>query len=398
MILRIRFFCILSCFLLSTKPTFTESIPSKIRVGILTKYSPYEIKISYSNAKIFAGDHSISKNISALHLKSKGNQIEVRSEYKKFTEELIGFLNGNYEISLPDRKDIFHYSGDLEITSVNGKLRLILSIPKNEYTKTAAESEFGMLFNANPPNGTETAQDWKKEFKFVAETVVLSYALANTNRHKSEGYDLCDLTHCLQYSGRLGPATKDQKNSSANFALKDVNGKILEAFFHSSCGGNLSRPSVMWKNFKNEEAAFRSGKDIWKKDEILCESSPHSNWESFLRQNELEETLELKKITLLQPILKESRVTEIIATSEKGKSTIPISSFLSKIGKRSGWNQIKSNDFRIRNSQNGFLIQGKGFGHGIGLCQYGAREMAFQGAKSSEILKFYFPKAKLERF
>ncbi|MBM9499888.1 SpoIID/LytB domain-containing protein [Leptospira sp. 201903071] len=392
---RIRFFCILFGFLLSTEPIFTESIPSKIRVGILSKYSPKEIKIRYSNAKVFAGEHTVSKQISTLSLKSKSNQIDVRYESKKFSEDLIGFLGGNYEISFPDRKEFFHYSGDLEITSVGGKLRLILSIPKKEYTRTATESEFGMLFNASYPKGT--AADWKKEFKLVAETVVLSYALANINRHKSEGYDLCDLTHCLQYSGRLGPATKDQKNSSEIFALKDVNGKILEAFFHSTCGGNLSQPSVMWKKFINEEEIFRSGKDIWKKDKILCESSPHSNWESILRRTELEETLELRRIIHLQPILKESRVTEILATTENGKSTIPISLFLSKIGKRFGWNQIKSNDFTIQNSQNGFLIQGKGFGHGIGLCQYGAREMAFQGAQSSEILKFYFPKAKLEK-
>ncbi|AOP32630.1 stage II sporulation protein [Leptospira tipperaryensis] len=394
MILRIWYSCILLGFLLLTKPVWTDSIPSKIRVGILSKYSPDEIKIHYSNAKVFAGDHLIVKNQATLQLKSKANRINIRYESKKFSEEFLSFLGGRYEISFPNQKDLFRYSGNLEITSINGKLRLILSIPKEEYTQTATESEFGMLFQSNPENA---AADWQKEFKSAAEIVVLSYALSNLNRHKTEGYDLCDLTHCLQYSGRMEWKTKVQKDSLSNFVLKDSNGKILEAFFHSSCGGNLSHPSVLWKNYKSEENIFRSGKDIWKKNQILCDSSPHSHWESVIRRSELEEALGLKKIIHLQPILRESRATEILAETENGKSVIPISLFLSKIGKRLGWNQIKSNDFKIENSQNGFLIQGKGFGHGIGLCQYGAREMAYQGAKSSEILRFYFPKARLEK-
>lgn len=395
MILRICSSCLLFGFLLSTESVFGESFPSKIRVGILSKYSPNEIEISYFDAKIFAGKHSIGKTRSTLRLKSESSRIDVRFESQKFSEELIGLSGGKYEIRFPNRRDIFHYSGDLEITSIHGKLRLILSIPKNEYAQIATESEFGILLRTSPQNGA--AQEWKKEFLSVAETVVLSYAMANTNRHKSEGYDLCDLTHCLQYSGRTEWKTKTQNDSSSHFVLKDTNDKILESFFHSTCGGNLSQPSVLWKNYKNETNTFRSGKDIWKKNQILCESSPHAHWESVLSRSDLEESLDLKKIIRLQPIQKESRVTEVLVETENGSSSVPIALFLSKIGKRLGWNQIKSNDFDIENARNRFLFRGKGFGHGIGLCQYGAREMAFQGAKSSEILKFYFPKARLEK-
>ncbi|AVQ11426.1 Stage II sporulation protein [Leptospira santarosai] len=389
------YFRILFVLLFPTQPVWTQSLPSKIRVGILTKYSPKKIRIQYSNANVFAGKHSIG-NKSTLQLTAKTNKIVVLENGKIFTEELIGFIGGKYEIALPDEKDLFRYYGDLEITSVDGNLLLILSIPKEEYTRTATESEFGMLIHSPPPPGISV--DWKKEFKTAAEIVVLSYALANRNRHKSEGYDLCDLTHCLQYSGRMEWKTKDQLNSSSSTVLKDANGKILEAFFHSSCGGNLSKPSVLWKNYKNEESTFRSGKDIWRKDQVLCESSPHSHWETIVTRSELEEAIGIKKITLLKPTLTESRVSEILVTTEDTKSAIPTSTFLSKIGKKLGWNRIKSNDFAIENSKNGFLIRGKGFGHGIGLCQYGAREMAYQGATSTEILKFYFPKARLEKF
>lgn len=393
-----KHFHILFVFLILTQSIWTQSsssIPSRIRVGILTKYSPKEIKLRYWNAKVFAGNHSLEKNQTDLNLKSKSNRIEVRQGSKFFTEEFIGLIGGKYEILLPEETEPFRYYGDLEISSINGKLSLVLSITKEEYTRTATESEFGMLFNTRPPR--EISDHWKNEFRSAAAAVVLSYAIANKNRHKSEGYDLCDLTHCLQYSGRIKSDIKDRSNSFSNYILKDGNGKILEAFFHSSCGGNLSQPSVLWKNYKNEENAFRSGKDRWKGDQILCESAPHSHWETVLSRSELEEIFGLKKLMRLEPVLVQSRVSEIILETEEGKSAVPTSLFLSKIGKKTGWNRLKSNDFTIENSHNGFLIKGKGFGHGIGLCQYGAREMAFQGAKSSDILRFYFPNARLEK-
>lgn len=395
MLLRIGFLCFVICFLLPYKTIFSESIPTKIRVGILSKYTPKEIEIRFWDAKVIAGKRFIEKKNSTLRLKANANRIVVHHESKNFSEEFIGFLGGSYEISFPIRKDVFRYSGDLEITSIKGKLVLILSIPKNEYTRIATESEFGTLFHTNPQN--ITAPNWKKEFKSAAETVVLSYALANLNRHKSEGYDLCDLTHCLQYSGRTDRKSKVQEEDSSLFILKDSNGNILEAFFHSACGGNLTRPSVMWKNHKSQENMFRSGKDLWKTNRILCKTSPHFRWENVIHRIDLEKALELKKITQLQTIQKESRVTEVLVKTENGNSSIPVALFLSKIGKGLGWNQIKSNDFNIENSRNGFLIQGKGFGHGVGLCQYGAREMAFQGATSAEILKFYFPNARLAK-
>lgn len=385
---------ILLVFVFFTNSISSESLPSKIRIGILSKYPLDQIQIRYSNSKVFSGNFRIEKNNSFLLLKAKPNMINVSYDSKNFTTDLIGFLGGQYDISLTNQKEKFHYTGDLEITSNRGKLRLILSVSRNEYVRIATNSEFGVLLDSGVP--ATASPNWKEEYKSAVETVVLSYAMANLNRHRQEGYDLCDLTHCLHFSGKL-PNHADLKNHrSSNQRLLNRNGKTLEAFFHSTCGGNLSHPNVLWKNFQGDPDSFRSGQDVWKGNKILCESSPYIQWESFLQRSELEEVLGIKQISRLQPIRKESRITEISLQTEKGDFTIPAAQFLSKIGKRFGWNVLKSNDFEIKASQHRFLIQGKGFGHGVGLCQYGAREMAFQGAKSFEILKFYFPGAKLE--
>jgi stage II sporulation protein D len=76
-----------------------------------------------------------------------------------------------------------------------------------------------------------------------------------------------------------------------------------------------------------------------------------------------------------------------------GSARIPAESFRLAVGRALGWNRIRSNWFEVSAEGDGFLFHGRGSGHGVGLCQAGAAEMAREGCGYREILAQYFPGA-----
>src|SRR5207245_7607086 len=61
------------------------------------------------------------------------------------------------------------------------------------------------------------------------------------------------------------------------------------------------------------------------------------------------------------------------------------------IGRALGWNLLKSSRFQVARSGANFVFRGRGFGHGLGLCQEGAHVMAARGVSYQRILQKYFP-------
>ena len=60
-----------------------------------------------------------------------------------------------------------------------------------------------------------------------------------------------------------------------------------------------------------------------------------------------------------------------------------------------GFQDLKSNLFKVQENDKDFSFVGRGFGHGVGLCQWGSRMLGLQGKKFSEILAHYYPQARL---
>jgi SpoIID/LytB domain protein len=62
-----------------------------------------------------------------------------------------------------------------------------------------------------------------------------------------------------------------------------------------------------------------------------------------------------------------------------------------EIGRRLGWDAVPSNDFSVKKASGYVILEGIGQGHGIGLCQSGAKAMARQGLGFRRILSHYYP-------
>jgi len=61
------------------------------------------------------------------------------------------------------------------------------------------------------------------------------------------------------------------------------------------------------------------------------------------------------------------------------------------LGRRVGWSVVPGNNYVYRNEEDAVIFEGKGSGHGLGLCQQGASALARDGASFREILAHYFP-------
>jgi stage II sporulation protein D len=246
-------------------------------------------------------------------------------------------------------------------------------------------------------SGHDTSQP---EYLKALGVIVRAYARSHRKRHP--GYDLCDLSHCQVYQG-LPPRFsfwKDIIKGGRDYSFpNDTDLKSL--YFHRCCGGQLESADQIWGGPKSPS---RTGPDELK-GQTLCEADSFFHWTSDSEVKNVEailinmaglpgdatlESLEIvekttrgRNKTLSASFYMSGRGTEIIREN--------VQRFVSEFGKSYGWRVFPSLWFDIKKEGNLYHFSGRGFGHGVGLCQSGALRLAQLGWNYREILKFYFP-------
>jgi stage II sporulation protein D len=242
----------------------------------------------------------------------------------------------------------------------------------------------------------ETSTKGSRFLEALKAQAVLSrtYALKNLRRH--EEFDFCDTTHCQHYTGR--PANprdyRDAVDQTSGLVIK-YKGQLCEVYYHSSCGGFTCDVNGVWDD---NDIPYLRGID----DRNRCGISPHFRWKFQVEEQKLFEVL--KSITgeiavglRIKDVDRGGWVKRIAVVLPGGREKIMRGEdFHIKMGRRLGWNTLKSANFTFRKSGNTWEFSGKGLGHGVGLCQYGARALAYKGKNFKEILGVYFPGVTLD--
>jgi stage II sporulation protein D len=170
-------------------------------------------------------------------------------------------------------------------------------------------------------------------------------------------------------------------------------GKISPAFFHAKCGGKTLRPDQVWggveEGYRSVECSF-------------CQSTGIKNWKQSFSDKKLN--------SMIDQVLKKYYAEE----SDGGEIRLMPDSFHNSelrlyVGERLhiikksylrntvGRDFLPSNNFILKNQSNEFTALGQGHGHGVGLCQLGALELAKRGYDYRQILSFYFPRHKMRK-
>jgi SpoIID/LytB domain protein len=210
-----------------------------------------------------------------------------------------------------------------------------------------------------------------------------TFAEANRGRHRAEGFDVCDTTHC-QVVRASTAVTRDAARVTTGQVLLD-RGRAAHVFYSASCGGTPERASHVWPGAPDHDHPHR--------DDAHAGEAP---WTSDVRAADIERALRAagRKGRLRDLHIVERNTSGRVARL-RAEGFVPAeiagNDFRLALGRIAGWQSLKSTAFEIRRSGTVFRFVGRGFGHGVGLCVVGAGQRAQAGASAREILAFYFP-------
>jgi SpoIID/LytB domain protein len=284
---------------------------------------------------------------------------------------------------------------DLEQVDEKGAEELTVGFPREQKSVRLSMNEYlaGVL---EKESGSETEEEALKAQAIISRT----YALSNMGRHKKEGFDFCNLTHCQAYSN------KERKVWSRSImeALRETEGLVLssnnqlaEVYYHASCGGHTATKEHLWGG---SSPLYLQGVV----DEF-CKVMPNSTWRYEIDREELTGALQ-RSPKMYMNSLQTVRVAkrdlsgraELIGLEGERGRVVRGWDFRSIVCRELGWNTLKSSRFEVRRAGEMFVFTGSGLGHGLGLCQSGAHVMARRGLRAEQIVSFYFPGTKVTKF
>jgi stage II sporulation protein D len=215
---------------------------------------------------------------------------------------------------------------------------------------------------------------------FRAQAVVArTYVYRNIERHSLDGYNLCDDIHCQVYPGVVTDSViVNACRRTEGMVLVDSDNMLIEAAFHGNCGGETAASSDVWLagypylvSVKDPWCSY-SASSKWKKSISLAE------WTGFLRSKGIDPG----NGTALTDGA-HGQAGRIINRSVEGR-TVSSEEIRLRFNLRSAY-------FFLSASGDSILVSGKGYGHGVGLCQDGAKHMAEKKISFDRITGFYYP-------
>jgi stage II sporulation protein D len=350
-----------------------------IRIFSQIKVQSFIIKSEIGNYSLWANGIEILNTITnpLIKLTCINDSIELKS-----ADRLVGKFkrikfscadqDATFQIKmlLPERKPRL-YQDNMLVDVEQGYLKCVNEIELDNYIGGVVQAESGRL--SHP------------EFYKVQTILARTFALAHIQKHALEGFSLCDHTHCQAYFGK--PTELNIIKSvfeTKNKIVVDENLNLIEAAFHSNSGGQTLNSEDVWGS---KLSYLRSVNDTFSL------KMPNAKWE---RKIAKDDWLSYLKIKHNYPIDDED--AKLLAFNFKQDTRKPfLESNNIKVPLkivRTDF-QLKSTYFSIMPKGDSLIFKGKGFGHGVGMCQEGAMRMAKLGYTYLDILNFYYQNTQL---
>lgn len=260
--------------------------------------------------------------------------------------------------SLPSRES----EDNLTIGMRDRSLQMINILDLEKYISGTVEAE----------GGSNAGIEYYKAQAVITRT----FAVKNFTRHATQGFNLCDGVHCQSFKGKsyMNRLIYDAVSQTADKILVDETGNPIMTAYHANCGGLTCSASMAWNKdlpyLTSEHDPFceRSSQRNWTK------SIPLADWNKYLSQKGVSPGTENFPATMGS-----ARQKYLFPENQKVSLTLLRDDL-----------KLKSSFFSIEESDGSVILHGHGYGHGVGLCQDGAIEMARVGYTFIDILMFYF--------
>jgi len=348
----------------------------RIRVAILRGSPAIKLK---SAAKIFVTEVKTGQKYqlvpnASYEISASGGMITVAGQRISSPVKLMT-ADGGDRMRFSGRL----YKGDILLRAAGpGRLDIIESLSLEDY-----------LCGVLP---AEMSPDWPLEALKAQAVASRTYALKQLN--PSKDYDITDGVEMQVYKGsavtspRIAEAVYSTKGEILRYKKK-----LVTAFFHACCGGHTTATSSAW------------GEDLIKPlsgvADSFCSDSHHYRWELFIASRDLLTFIQKQGSTALKikgvKMHKKDRSGRSISlkfSTDQGNTT----ALVKELRNYAGTFEFKSTYItKITPVKNGYEFEGRGWGHGVGMCQEGAKTMANQGRLYRKILRHYYPGAAIER-
>lgn len=300
------------------------------------------------------------------------------------------------------RRDL-KYAGSLKFIVENENVTAINVVGLEDYLLSVISSEMKATADL--------------EFLKAHAIISRSWVLRNLNTHGH--FDVCADDHCQRYQGRgmaIGENVRNAIDETWGQVL-EYNGEICDARYSKCCGGRTELFSTCWDgddldylpshpDSLNGEDPFCSAPDESVLAKVLndydLETKDFYNWEARMSREEVSELvcrrtgIDFGTINSLEVLERgpSGRIYSLKICGDKCSETIgkelAIRHALSET-------HLKSSAFEINWEGDTLILSGRGWGHGVGLCQIGAAVMADKGFDAVQILQHYYPGSKIER-
>lgn len=339
-------------FLLVFFLTSPAAFAQNVQIGVLGLFHPHEITLSIANSEALLLDADTS--VFVLEPGPRPNSARIRISGDTLLLEIGERVTRTEEIHAAGRnsqaatfvlgvpgKISRQYHGTLTVKVIDDVIVPIVTMD----LETAVASVVA----------AESAPGAPLEALKAQAVVTRSYFVAGKGRHHN--FDFCDLTHCQSLRD---PPASESPASAASFATRGLviafEEKPVAAMFTRSCGGHTRTP-----------AELGIASSVYPYFSVRCDYCYEhpSRWTRRISEEE---------------------AARLLGKGEAGRLAVD---------RRLGWNAVPSNNFTSRSEAGKIILEGIGQGHGVGLCQRGARAMAEAGNSFREIIGHYFPNTTL---
>ena len=255
------------------------------------------------------------------------------------------------------------YSGDLQCISDLGILVFINICDVEQYIAGVVRTE----------GGPGKRIEYLKSQAVIARTFLYKHF----DRHMIDRYNLCDNTHCQAFNGICTDTLITRAAlETKGLVVLDRDSTLIISAFHSNCGGETSTSDFVWL----------SGHSYIKKViDPYCINSPNATWRKSIPLNDWEAYLKKSGFVPTGSLSQSYNFSQLTR-----QNNYRIGTFSLPFGQIRNDLNLKSAFFSVVKEGNLITFKGRGYGHGVGLCQEGAMVMAARGFKYTDIIGFYY--------
>jgi len=268
-------------------------------------------------------------------------------------------------VPVSPQAEIRNYEGTVSMSVDINRILMINKVDEEPYIAGVVEAE--------------TGQGQTFEFYKAKAVTCRTYLYGNIAKHENEGFHLCDEVHCQAYKGQrpsrniILPAVEATKDTVIN-SRKD--GKLILAAYHSNCGGETESAQNAWQSHLPYLVPVT---------DPYCTSLANARWQKTIS---LDDWINYLVKNGFKP--NPNVVTDFSFRQFHRIPNYQVNNFTMLVRQiRNDW-QLRSTFFSLSVEDGNVILNGFGYGHGVGLCQEGAMEMGRRGFKYDEIIRFYY--------